>query len=342
MPLGSGGWSLVAIAGLLLSGGCGGSTAAPATPRSQSPTATPSPSPSPAPTASAAPGACARTDCLYAVDSRTSSVASYAVAPRATPRLLVRIAGPHTQLAAPAAIAVGSDGTIYVSEYAKVLVFAANAQGDVTPLRVIEGQRTGLGIGGIAVDGQGTVYAGSAGGSASSVRVFAPGASGDVAPIRVLGGIQTQIIDPHAIALDEQQDLIVADINQVYLFPPLAAGDVAPSRSFGGRYGWMVQGVAALGSTAIAVLTSDGTVSVRHGGLTPNYGEIRVIHGSEALMVNPTAIAAGHGGTFYVANGDGSILVFGGTERNNAPPLAVLEGTGRGATPDLAALQHSR
>lgn len=334
-------WSLAAVAGLVLSGGCGGDTGAPTMARGQGPTATPSPSPSPVPTRSAASD-CSRADCLFAVNAHTSTITVYAVAPRATPLLLARLSGPHTQLSAPAAIALGNDGSLYVSEYAKVLEFAANAQGDVAPQRTIEGPRTGLGIGGIAVDGQGTIYAGSAGGSASSVRVFAPGASGDIAPIRVLGGIQTQIIDPHAIALDDQQNLMVADINQVYMFPPLAAGDVPPSRQFGGRYGGMVESVAALGSTAIAILTSDGTISVRHGGLKQNYGEIRVIHGSATTMANPTAIAAGHGGTYYVANGDGSILVFGGTERNDAPPLATLNGTGRSAITGLAILHRSR
>ena len=81
---------------------------------------------------------------------------------------------------------------------------------------------------------------------------------------------------------------------------------------------------------------------MRHGGLKQNYGEIRVIHGSETTMVNPTAIAAGHGGTYYVANGDGSILVFGGTERNDAPPLATLHGTGHSAITGMAVLRHSR
>jgi hypothetical protein len=258
------------------------------------------------------------------------------VTPGFTPQPLVRIAGPHTQLSAATAIAVGADGTIYASEYTKVLVFAANADGDASPVRIIEGPRTGLGIGGIAVDDQGTIYAGSAGGPASSVRVFAPGASGNVAPIRVLGGIQTQIVYPHDLALDDQQDLMVADINLVYMFPPLAAGNISPSRLFGGRYGWMVEGVAALGSTSIAVLTTDGTISVYRGGLARKYGYLRVLHGSQTGMVNPTALATGHGGKFYVANGDRSILVFGGTQRGDVPPLAVLRGTGLDAVQGLA------
>lgn len=67
-----------------------------------------------------------------------------------TPATLRAIEGPHTGLTGPSSIAVGSDGTLYVSDasldanIADVEAFAPGANGDVAPVRRISGSKTGL------------------------------------------------------------------------------------------------------------------------------------------------------------------------------------------------------
>jgi len=134
------------------------------------PTATPSPTPSPSgsPTASPSP----------------------TPAPVATPLNLPpssAIVGSLTHLGSPRGVAVASNGAIYVADPSAVgigpavLVFAANATGNVAPTAIISGSSTGLiAPSDVKIDASGNIYVADSG--ANKVFVFAPGATGNVAP----------------------------------------------------------------------------------------------------------------------------------------------------------------
>ena len=146
-------------------------------------TATASPSPSPSPSASASPTA--------------------SPAPTSTPLDLVptsAIVGAATLLGSPRGVAVVSSGAIYVADPSAigigpaVLVFAANANGNVAPTSTIAGSATGLiAPTDVKLDGAGNIYVADSG--AGKVFVFAAGASGNVAPKAALtvGGTVTGI-----------------------------------------------------------------------------------------------------------------------------------------------------
>jgi hypothetical protein len=119
------------------------------------------------------------------------------------------IAGPHTHLKDPQAVAVGPDGTIYAIEgtsgangtIAHLYEYAAGANGDATPARAISGPHAPMNADGpLAVANDGTLYvaAGDASGN-NFIEIYAPGANGDVAPegsirLRTLAPVQTQAI----------------------------------------------------------------------------------------------------------------------------------------------------
>src|SRR5205807_8002547 len=110
---------------------------------------------------------------------------------------------------------------------------AANANGDVPPLRQIEGNLTGLNWPmGIDVDLTHDEIAVANYGD-SSVRIFRRGDKGNVQPARVLSGASTQIVGPVSVAIDTKNDeLWVANYGDhtAVVFPRTASGNVKPKR----------------------------------------------------------------------------------------------------------------
>ena len=115
-----------------------------------------------------------------------------------------------------------------------ITVHAADANGDVPPLRTIEGNLTGLNWPmGIDVDLVHDEIAVANYGD-SSVRIFRRGDKGDVQPIRVLRGALTQIVGPVSVAIDTKNDeLWVANYGDhtAVVFPRTAGGNVRPKRT---------------------------------------------------------------------------------------------------------------
>jgi 6-phosphogluconolactonase (cycloisomerase 2 family) len=110
---------------------------------------------------------------------------------------------------------------------------AADASGDVPPLRTIEGDLTGLNWPmGIDVDLMHDEIAVANYGD-SSVRVFRRGDRGNAQAIRVVRGALTQIIGPVSVAIDTKNDeLWVANYGDhtAVVFPRTASGNVRPKR----------------------------------------------------------------------------------------------------------------
>jgi DNA-binding beta-propeller fold protein YncE len=111
---------------------------------------------------------------------------------------------------------------------------AADATGDVPPLRTIEGDLTGLNWPmGIDVDLIHDEIAVANYGD-SSVRLFRRGDRGSVQPVRVLRGALTQIVGPVSVAIDTKNDeLWVANYGDhtAVVFPRTASGNVRPKRT---------------------------------------------------------------------------------------------------------------
>jgi 6-phosphogluconolactonase (cycloisomerase 2 family) len=114
-----------------------------------------------------------------------------------------------------------------------ITVYAADAKGNVPPIRRIQGKKTGLNWP-MAIDVDLTrneiVVAND---GDSSVRVFRRTDSGDVAPIRILKGPLTGITGPMGVALDRKNnELWVANYGDhtALVFSNTASGNVAPKR----------------------------------------------------------------------------------------------------------------
>jgi DNA-binding beta-propeller fold protein YncE len=113
------------------------------------------------------------------------------------------------------------------------VVLSRTANGDVAPLRAIQGPRTLLNLpDGIYRDPvSGEVIVANTGDD--SVLFFAKDASGDVSPVRVLKGRATKLEGPVGVTIDaKNNELWVAswDNHLAAVFPRTAQGNVAPLR----------------------------------------------------------------------------------------------------------------
>jgi DNA-binding beta-propeller fold protein YncE len=112
-------------------------------------------------------------------------------------------------------------------------IYRADAAGDASPTRRIQGPKTGLNWPmGISIDTANGEIAVANNGD-SSVRIFSRTASGDDAPVRVIKGSRTQISGPMGVAIDAKNDEIwVSNYGEhtAAVFARTASGDVAPKR----------------------------------------------------------------------------------------------------------------
>jgi hypothetical protein len=125
-------------------------------------------------------------------------------------------------------------GCIYVIQQQSVNVYSKGANGNIAPVQVITGPRTGLNNPVSIAMGR-SDSAGSSG--PFRIFVFAAGANGNIAPVRTIGGSKTQLNDPFGIAVGGDGYLYAANAasNSVTVYAPGANGDVSPSRIIHGR-----------------------------------------------------------------------------------------------------------
>ena len=114
-----------------------------------------------------------------------------------------------------------------------IIVHSMKAQGNVPPLRVIQGPNTQFNWPtGLAIDEQrGELYV--ANDMGNSILVFNATDSGDVAPKRVIKGPKTNVANPTGVWVDaKNNELWVANFmnHSATVYPLNASGDVAPLR----------------------------------------------------------------------------------------------------------------
>lgn len=118
-------------------------------------------------------------------------------------------------------------------EQPSIRVYRGDTNGDVAPIRTIQGANTQLAWPmGIDVDRQGKELAVANYGT-NSILIFARSANGDVAPIRVLGGPRTGIVGPVGVGFDRKNSEIwVANYGDhtAVVFDIAAQGNAAPKR----------------------------------------------------------------------------------------------------------------
>jgi hypothetical protein len=254
---------------------------------------------------------------LYVVNNGATPFSITVYAPPATGDAtpLRVIAGSATALEFPVYARVDANGTLYVSNagrggpFSKVTEYAAGANGNVPPARVLpfEDPATGLHCffpGPLAIDAAGDLLVASNPVSnpvsnPGEIAAYAPGATDCTKPLRVLTGAQTRLTSPSGLALTAVTgSLVVSDIGslpgQVLEFPSTANGNAPPSVVIGGASSGLSRpaGVAvdAAGSIYVAN-TGANSITVFAPTATGNAVPIRTIAGPHTGLASPAGIA---------------------------------------------------
>lgn len=199
-------------------------------------------------------------------------------------------------------------------------IFSHDAKGDVAPKRVLKAPY----FYGIAVDEERQEMFLSAQGG--TVVTFQKTAQDDDRPLRFIEGNQTQLADPHGMALDPKTGLLFVTnwgtTHQIQLPAPsnIPWGDGATWGTGGGEGGRRaIPGSGIIHPPSITVYRKDAM-----GDVAP----LRVIQGPKTQMNWPTAIAVdSEHGELFVANDTGhSVTVYSADASGNVAPIRVLKG----------------
>lgn len=217
----------------------------------------------------------------------------------------------------------------------KVAVFRGNANGNVPPLQLISGSRTGLHSAqpvGIAVDGSNNIYVTSQTALRNSISVYAAGATGNVAPIRKIHGSKTRYRGGAGIALDANNNIYVAVSQHVLVYAAGADGNVAPIRDItGSNTGYGGEGLALdTGSNIYVANSTFNSVTVYAAGANGNVLPIQTIAGPHTGLNLPEGIAVDASSNIYVANsadnGPGTVTVYPAGSNGDVAPTQTIGG----------------
>ena len=202
-------------------------------------------------------------------------------------------------------------------------VFSKDARGNVAPDRLLA---TPHGTFGITVDEERqelflTVEHNNA------VVVYRKMAEGEEPPLRYLAGNDSQLEDPHGVAVDTKRNLlIVSNHGSVSYREEGTAPAVFPIRRFGPtvdslpRSGWRdIQGSGKF---------EPPSITIHHRDASGNTPPLRIIEGPKTGLNWPMQIAVDEErGELYVANDmDNAILVFRVTDHGDVSPTRSIKG----------------
>jgi DNA-binding beta-propeller fold protein YncE len=188
-------------------------------------------------------------------------------------------------------------------------VFPRDARGNATPSRYLAAPH---GTFGIAVNEETqemfmTVQ------HQNSVVVYRKQATGDEKPLRTIAGSDTQLEDPHGIALDVKNKLIfVSNFGNAQVYPPGSRGGRRAADSYG-----------KFEPPSITVYPLDASGNVK---------PLWIIEGPQTTLNWPSHLAMHEPRQeLFVANdADDSILVFRAGDKGNAAPIRTIKGPNTG------------
>ena len=180
-------------------------------------------------------------------------------------------------------------------------VFSTDARGNATPDRYLANIR---GFSLAADEERGELFVTNQDGQ---VFVYLKEAAGEDKPLRVLEGYDTQLEDPHGIALDTTNDLMyVSNFGNAHNIDPETGN---------------VYGSFEPPSITVYPLNASG-----------NTPPLRIIEGPRTLMNWPShmALHVGRQELFVANDGDSSILVFNASAEGDVAPIRVISGPNTG------------
>ncbi len=204
-------------------------------------------------------------------------------------------------------------------------VFSKNARGNVAPDRLLATPHRTWGI--TADETRQELYMTIQ--FPSAVIVYPKKAANNEAPLRLLEGDATELADPHGIALDMKNDLMIITNHGHRRF----YGGAAVSTLTTTWEEWIGRSTADLNGLPRTYLPGLGkfempSINIYARGSSGNTPPLRVIKGPRTQLNWPSHVAVHEDrGEIFVANdADDSVLVFRTSDSGDAAPTRVIQG----------------
>jgi DNA-binding beta-propeller fold protein YncE len=205
-------------------------------------------------------------------------------------------------------------------------VFSRNAKGNVAPDRLLATPHRSWGI--TADETHQELFITVQ--FPSAVSVYRKTAANNDAPIRMLEGDATELADPHGIALDTKNDLLIVANHGHRRF---YGGDAVSTLGTETWQEWIGKSTADLNTLPRRYLPGLGkfdlpSINIYARGANGNTAPLRVIKGPKTQLNWPSHIAVHEErGEIFVANdADDSILVFRMSDSGDAAPIRIIKG----------------
>ncbi|HVH32358.1 MAG TPA: NHL repeat-containing protein [bacterium] len=251
------------------------------------------------------------------------------------------------QVNSPYGVARDTAGRLYATvdgSNNSIVVFAAGATGNASPVDTIAGSNTALNYPrGIALDAAGRLYVansnfsgqGCTPAACGSVTVYAAGAHGNAAPVDTIVGTNTGLDGPVGIVLFSGQLYVANNVsNAITVYASTATGNATPTATLAGSNTGLAgpQGIAFDAAGRLYVTNaSSNSVTVYAAGATGNASPVATITGSNTGLSGPLGIALDAAGRVYVANESvNSVTVYAAGATGNASPVATIAGSSTG------------
>jgi DNA-binding beta-propeller fold protein YncE len=231
-------------------------------------------------------------------------------------------------------------------EPSSIRVYKASANGDVPPIRTLQGNKTQLAWPmGITVDKERNELL-VANYASNSILIFPVTAEGDTAPARFIGGPHTGIVGPVGVSIDAKRNEIwVANYGDhtAVVFDRTASGDAAPKRIIrNAPEGTPTTGFTNAASAAydpkrqevlvpncVSVPRISGFARYASGNVAPD----RTIEGQQTHLsrtMHGLAFDPVHDEIIVPVALSGAVLVFKGDARGNTMPIRIIQGSHTG------------
>jgi len=231
-------------------------------------------------------------------------------------------------------------------EPSSIRVYKASANGDVPPIRTLQGNKTQLAWPmGITVDKERSELL-VANYASNSILIFPVTAEGDTAPARFIGGPHTGIVGPVGVSIDAKRNEIwVANYGDhtAVVFDRTASGDAAPKRIIrNAPEGTPTTGFTNAASAAydpkrqevlvpncVSVPRISGFARYASGNVAPD----RTIEGQQTHLsrtMHGLAFDPVHDEIIVPVALSGAVLVFKGDARGNTMPIRIIQGSHTG------------
>src|SRR5262245_22505113 len=205
-------------------------------------------------------------------------------------------------------------------------VFSRNAKGNVAPDRLLATPHRTWGI--TADESRQELYMTIQ--NPSAVVVYKKTAANNDAPIRILEGDGTELADPHGIALDLKDDLLILSNHGHRRF----YGGEAVSTLTESWEAWIGKSTADLNGLPRRYLPGLGkfempSINIYARNASGNTPPLRVINGPHTQLNWPSHVAVHQErGEIFVANdADDSVLVFRTSDSGDVAPTRVIKGS---------------